>query len=209
MGRPSKLTPAQWAEIERRLLAGETARKLGPEFGLAESAIRKRFGAQFGAQSARVQTAARKLADANAAMDEANTALEALPLAQRQIAITLADDLREISRHLAAAARYGSATAHRLAGIAHGKVQEIDDAAPLTDESVATLKGVAVLTRMANEAATIGVNLLKANEETIREVNAAAKASDSRVTRIEIVPMESMQDAEDVDVEEDQDAAAP
>lgn len=192
MGRPSKLTPAQWTEIERRLLAGETARKLGPEFGLAESAIRKRFGARFGAQSARVQTAARKLAAANAAMDEANTALEALPLAQRQIAITLADDLREISRHLAGAARYNSATAHRLAGIAHAKVQEIDDAAPLTDESVAALKGVGALTRLSNEAAHIGLNLLKASEETIREHNERAKAQDAEVTRIEIVPMQPL-----------------
>ena len=134
MGRPSKLTPAQWDEVQRRLLAGETARKLGAEFGVAESAIRKRFGAHqsVSAQSARVQIAAQKLA-------EANTALEALPIAQRQVAIDLADELREISRHLAGAARFGSATAHRLAGIAHAKVQEIDDAAPLTGDSVESL----------------------------------------------------------------------
>lgn len=186
MGRPSKLTPAQWAEVERRLLAGETARKLGAEFGVAESAIRKRFGAHqsVSAQSARVQIAAQKLADAN-------TALEALPIAQRQVAIDLADELREISRHLAAAARFGSATAHRLAGIAHAKVQEIDDAAPLTGDSVESLKGVAALTRMANDAAQVGLNLLKANEDTIKEHNEAAKKRATKVTLIEIVPMKA------------------
>lgn len=73
--------------------------------------------------------------------------------------------------HLAGAAKYGASTAHRLSGIANAKVMEIDDAAPLTDASLLSLKGVAVLTKVANEASQIGVNLLAANKDMIKEAN--------------------------------------
>lgn len=185
MARPSKLTPAQWATIERRLLAGEPARKLAAEFGVTDTAIRKRFGANqpVSLQSSRVRTVAQQLADAN-------LALESLPVAQRQVAINLADELREISSHLAAAARYGAATAHRLSAIAHAQVQQIDDAAPL-GESADALKGVAALTRVANEASAIGTTLLRANEASIREDEERARQSQGAIKRIEIVPMAS------------------
>ncbi len=75
--------------------------------------------------------------------------------------------------HLAGAAKFGAATAHRLSGIAHNKVQEIDDAAPLDAKSLDALKGVAVLTKLANESSQIGVNLLAANKEMIKEANQA------------------------------------
>ncbi len=78
---------------------------------------------------------------------------------------TLADELKEVSIHLAKAAKYGAATAHRLAGIAHSKVAEIDDAKPLDDKSREALGDIAVLTKMANGSAEIGLNLLKANKE--------------------------------------------
>ena len=94
-----------------------------------------------------------------------------MPISSQIDALTLVDELKAISTHLAGAAKYGSATAHRLAGIAHSKVQEIDDAAPLDESSLETLKGIAVLTRMANDASTIGVNLLNANKDTIKVIN--------------------------------------
>ena len=172
MGRPSKLSPSQWSEVERRLLAGETARKLGAEFGISEAGIRKKFGANqtVSAQSTKVRIAAEKLA-------EANTALDLLPAAQRQVAISLADELRQISTHLAGAARFGSATAHRLAGVAHAKVQEMDDANPLSTESMEALKNVAALTKMANEAGALGMNLLAANKDRVNRLQDDEAAS--------------------------------
>lgn len=166
MGRPSKLSPAQWEDVHRRLLAGETARKLGAEYGISEAGIRKKFGANqtVSAQSAKVRIAAEKLADAN-------NALDLLAPAQRSVAISLADELRQISAHLAGAAKFGSATAHRLAGVAHAKVQEMDDADPLSPESMEALKGVAALTKLANEAAATGLGLLAANKETVKALN--------------------------------------
>ena len=54
---------------------------------------------------------------------------------------------------------------------------------------------MAALTRMANDAAQVGLNLLKANEDMIKEHNEAAKKKTAKVTRIEIVPMKA--EAED------------
>lgn len=158
MGRPSKLTPKQWAEVERRLLAGEKADALGKEFKVSGSSIRERFSALHG----KVKSVADQLVSAE-------SALRQLPVSAQLSALTLADELRAISMHLAGAAKYGSATAHRLAGIAHGKVAEIDDAAPLTDESLTSLRGIAVLTKMSNDASQIGINLLAANKDMLKQ----------------------------------------
>lgn len=164
MGRPSKLSPAQWVEVERRLLAGETARALGKEFGISEAGIRKKFGANqtISAQSSQVRTAAEKIADAN-------NALEALPIAQRGVAIGLAEKLRNISSSLASAAELGARTAHRLQALANTEVAKVDDAEPLA--SADSLKGVMVLTKLANDSASIALNLLAANKETVQKLH--------------------------------------
>lgn len=160
MGRKSKLTDRQWEQIGKRLLAGETGRSLAKEFGVSEAAIRARFSAQ----NAEIKTVANQIV-------AAETALKALPISAQIAVHNLADDLRAMSTHLAGAGKYGAATAHRLSGIAHAKVQEIDDASPLDAEGIESLKGVAVLTKMANEASTIAVNLLAANKEMVKDMN--------------------------------------
>jgi hypothetical protein len=160
MGRISKLTDKQWEVITQRLLDGDTARSLAREFGITESAIRKRLGAQTNS----IKTVANQIV-------ETDRALKALPIGAQIRARTLAERLAAISDHLAGAAEYNAATAHRLSGIAHAKVAEIDDAAPLDSQSMEALKGIAVLTRMANEASEIPLNLLNANKD-------AAKAAD-------------------------------
>lgn len=164
MGRPSKLTPSQWEEVERRLLAGETARALGREFGVSEGAIRKRFGANqsVSAQSTQVRIAAEKLADAQ-------TALEVLPPAQRVVAMDLAEKLRSISSSLASAAELGAKTSHRLHALANSQVAKVDDAEPM--KSIAELRDVGVLTKLANESASIALNLMAANKPTIERLN--------------------------------------
>ena len=164
MGRPSKLTDAQWDEVERRLLSGETARALGREFGVSEGAIRKKFGAhqKVSAQSAQVRTVAEKLA-------EANTALAALPPAQRPVAISLAEKLRNISASLASAAELGARTGHRLHALANSEVAKVDDADPL--KSIEALKSVGVLTKLANESLAPALNLIAANKDTVQKLN--------------------------------------
>jgi hypothetical protein len=161
MGRPSKLTDAQWDTIKKRLAAGEKAADLSREFKVSKTAISHRVSKRIET----IKTVANQLVSAE-------EALRSLPLSEQLLTISLADDLRAISTHLAGAGKYGAATAHRLAGIANAKVQEIDDAAPLDEKSMEALKGVAVLTKLANEASTIGVNLLAANKEVIKDMNA-------------------------------------
>lgn len=159
MGRPSKLTDAQWEAVGRRLLEGETARALGREFGVSEAAIRKRFGAHqcVSTQSAQVRSAAEKLAEAQAA-------LQALTPAQRPVAMGLAAKLQSISESYASAAELGAKTAHRLHALANAEVAKVDDAAVLSEESLKAMKGVAVLTKLGNDALVPASNLLAANK---------------------------------------------
>ncbi len=160
MGRKSSLNEKQWAEIERRSIAGEPGRRLAAEFGITEGAIRKRLGAQV----KQIKTVANQIV-------ETNRALKELPIGAQISAQTLAEELMAISMHLASTAKYNAATAHRMAGIANAKAAEIDDAAPLTDESRAALRDVGVLVAMSNNASEVPLGLLKANKESIDALN--------------------------------------
>lgn len=182
MARQSKLAPHQWEQVQRRLLAGETASALGREFGVDEAIIRRKFGHSRKSESPKeVRNAARLVADANDALD-------ALPPMQRQVALTLAEELREISRSLAAAARLGSQTAVVLAAKAHQQAATVED--------VDGLRAVAALTRTANEAAHVGLQMLRSNEDQVRLEEAERQRRAQRVTRIEIVPMRPAESAE-------------
>lgn len=160
MGRPSKLTDAQWEAIGKRLLTGESTSALAREFGVSKGAVSSRFSKR----TETIKAVANQLVAADRAMANLN-------VSEQIAARSLADDLKAISEHLASAARYGAATSHRLLGIAHGKVAEIDDAAPLDGGSVETLKGIAALTRVANDSSEIAVNLLRANKDAVDEAN--------------------------------------
>lgn len=175
MGRKSALTPDQWLEVERRhIVDGESVNSLAKAFGVDESAIRRKINPNK-SEAKDSAPALRKLAIEKAATEkktrDISDRMSELPFAKQQIVSDLSKKLVNISNHLAGAAEFGAATAHRLSGIAHGKVQEIDDAAPLTAESLESLKGIAVLTRMANDSAEIGINLIRANKEAIDDLN--------------------------------------
>jgi hypothetical protein len=192
MGRKSSLTPEQWVEIERRhLVDGESVRSLAKEYSVDEAAIRRKINPQKSADEKSAKSL-RELADAKLNADKAvreiSAEISALPISRQQIVSDLAQKLMNISGHLASAAEYGAATAHRLSGIAHMKVSEIDDAKPLDQAGIETLKGIAVLTKMANESSEIAVNLLTANKETVKELNKPRDPS-MEIRRIELVPM--------------------
>jgi hypothetical protein len=154
MGRPSKLTEAQWDEIRRRLLEGEKAADLAREYGVSKTRI-----------SENVSKRASAVKDVAKQIVKAESDFRKLSVSEQFDTVSILRNLTNTFGHLSSAAAYNAATAHRLAGIAHMKVAEIDDAAPLTEESLGALKGIAVLTRMANEASEIGMNLVRANKE--------------------------------------------
>lgn len=155
MARPSKLSEAKWEELKRRLLAGEKAADLAREYGVSPSAISMRV-------SKRIETVK---SVANQILD-ADKALKQLPVAEQIMTITLVDELKAISTHLAGAGRFAAASAHRLAGIAHEQVQQIDDAQP--EKTLAAIQRFGALTKMSNEASHIPMNLLAANKDVMK-----------------------------------------
>lgn len=161
MGRPSKLSPDQWAEVGRRLIDGESKRALAREYGISDAALRA-YIAKLG-QTETVQKAAAKLVEAEAT-------IASLPIPAQVSARNLAAKLLAISSNLASAAEHGAATAHRLNALANSEVGKVDDASPLT--SLENLRGVGVLTKLANDSASIALNLLAANKETVQKINA-------------------------------------
>ena len=175
MGRPSKLSPAQWQDVERRAAAGESIKALGKEFGVARSTI-----------SGRVSVISDKVREVAIKVAAGQSALAALPIAQQYLALSLADKLRNITASLASAAELGAATAHRLAGIAHDKVAAIDGVAPLDDKSRESLRDAAALVKLGNESAVVPLALLAANKGTVRNLNAP---TDAEVTVIELVAL--------------------
>ncbi len=160
MGRPSKLTPSQWDDIGRRLAKGEKPSALAREFKVSPATLSERFSKT----TEKVKTVANQIVATDAA-------LKSLTVSEQLSAVSLANDLIAMSTHLAGAGKFAAATAHRLAGIANAKVQEIDDAAPLDDKSRDSFKDVLVLTEMANKASFIPINLLAANKDTVRKLN--------------------------------------
>jgi hypothetical protein len=158
MGRRSKLTEAQLVECQRRIIEGESLRSLAAEFGVSPSAL----GARISAQTEQIKTVANQIV-------ATERAVQALPISAQITAHNLASKLRAISDNLASAAHYGAQTAHRLNALANSEVQKVDDAQPLA--SVESLKGVAALTRLANDSASIALNLLAANKETVMRIN--------------------------------------
>lgn len=191
MGRKSILTPDQWVEIERRhVVDGESINALAAAFGVNESSLRRKIKPNK-AESPNRQNPLQIMAQEKVRIDAESKhiaeQIATLPYAKQAIVADLARKLTSISDHLCSAAEYGAATAHRLAGIAHGRAALIDDAAPLSDESMAELKGIAALTRIANDASEIGVNLLNANRERIEEEARKAAAGSVKIQRIERV----------------------
>ncbi len=160
MGRKSKLTALQWAEVDKRRIEGESRRALAKAFGVSEASIRERE--QKIGQAPTVQKVAQMIVETDAA-------LSALPISAQVSAQNLAVRLKAISGSLAAAAEQGAATAHRLSALANSEVGKVDDANPLN--SIEALKGVSALTRLANDSANIALNLLAANRETVKKLN--------------------------------------
>lgn len=169
MGRPSKLTDKQWAEIGRRLLAGEKPADLARELGINRAQITRRFSQQV----RNVKAVAQQIVTAE-------EALAVLPVAQQVEALTLADELRAISIHIAGAGKTGAMLSRRLIGLAHMESDKIDEAN--MGESLESLKTVSALTKMANDASTIPLNLLAANKDSVRAANAESEAAAQRAT---------------------------
>lgn len=158
MAGKSKLSEVQWSAIKDRVAQGESVASLSKEFKISRAAIANRVSQSVQA----IKSAANQIV-------RADEALKALPITDRVSACNLAEKLKSISGHLASAAESGARTASRLAAMAHTQVDALDEYDPLSKPE--TLKGIAVLSQMANEASQTGINLLRANKETVDTLN--------------------------------------
>lgn len=175
MGRPSKLNDRQWEEIGKRLRAGEKEPDLAKEFKVSTRLIYSRFSSL----NAKIKTVANQIVRV-----EEN--LKALPISSQIAVISLADELRSISINLAGAAKNGSVTAFKLSGIAGKQVDKINPDDPM--ESQETLQAISALTKMSNDAAQLGMNLINVNKDMV----AASNVPPTKNKAIRIIKAEEM-----------------
>lgn len=151
MGRRSKLTEKQWMEISQRALNGEPMRALAREFGIAESSLREKISAQ----NAQIKA----LANQKVTLE---SKIKALPVTAQVQVFNLADELAAIQTNIVGAGRYGSVIAKHSLKIAAKQMATVDPDDPM--ESADTLQAISGLTRIANDASTIGMTLTRYNQ---------------------------------------------
>jgi hypothetical protein len=157
-GRPSKLTEKQWNDIERRSKDGESNRALAKEYGINEAAVRNRINTQLKPQ--------KELANQMAIVE---LAYEALPISTQVKVRNLTDELKDISQHLAGAARLGAMTSYKLANMANAQAEKINEDNPIESEDA--MKSVSALNRMANDSSQIALSLLNANKDHVMKIS--------------------------------------
>lgn len=170
MGRKSSLTEEQWLEVERRhVLEGESINSLAAAFGVNESSIRRRIKPKEAEAPAPENPLKKLAADKVRADAESRRVMEQiaeLPYGKQAIVENLAKKLASVSEHLASAAEQNAASAHRLSLLANQQLDLVDDVDPL--KSLRALQGVALLTKLANSSSEIGLNLLRANKDSLQ-----------------------------------------
>jgi len=163
----SALSPQQQAEVRLRLAAGEGLRALAREYGVG------------GATISRLSEHAEQVRNVAEQVAAAQTALAVLPIHQQHQALTLADKLRNISMSFACAAELGAKTAHRFHALANSQAQLVDDVNPLSPESIEAMRGIAMMTKVGNDALVPATSLLSANKEIVAKANAPAEVDDA------------------------------
>jgi transposase-like protein len=152
-----KIDEKRWAEIVRRfVVGGESASALARELGVTEGAIRKRAGT--------------KRYEAKEVANQILTAHEnysRLPESTKNLVDDMVAILRGVSSNLASAAMAGTATSARLAAIANKQALKVDENNPMG--TAEELQAIGALTKLSNESAQIGVALLNANKETMKQ----------------------------------------
>lgn len=165
MARPSKLTETQWNEILKRVVGGESIRSLAKEFGITETAIRKRVSLQ-----------AEKIKIVSNQIIKTEMAVKELPVSSQVIAYDYASQLRAISDNLTGAALNQSKTSKIISELANAKAETLSQ-----DSHEDDFKEVAVKIKVANEASVIPLALLNANKDTVKVMNDGADKSDGEI----------------------------
>jgi hypothetical protein len=148
-----KLSEKTWQEVAHRFIVGnESASALGREYGVSEAAIRKRCGSK----KCELKTLSNQIVTIS------DKYLE-LEHGSRVIVDDLVTHLKVISSNLGAAAANGAITAAALSRMAIKQIAKVDEDEPL--EGIAHLNTVGVLTKLSNESASLGMQLIAANRD--------------------------------------------
>jgi predicted DNA-binding protein YlxM (UPF0122 family) len=153
-----KISEKQKKEIAARYELGESMRKIALSYNVTEGAIRKLVGTHIKP----LKAVAKQLATAELAM-------ESFSIGTQVKIRTMTDTLKGITEHISSAAEYSARNAHRLSVIANGQIDKIDEVDPMLTEDA--MRSVAALTKMANEASQIPINLLNASKEQLKTIN--------------------------------------
>lgn len=154
MGRKSKLSDKEWAEVQRRLLDGEGIRSLAREFDISEGSIRAQ-------KSSRVKTI-KAVANQIVATE---CAIKALDFDAQMCAQDYAARLRSLGLNLLEAAHNGAETSAKLSRIAKRQAALVDEHEPMNSQE--ELQAIAALTKLSNEAASTGVQLLRSQRDDV------------------------------------------
>lgn len=158
MAGKSKLSPYEWAEVEKCLLDGETQEVVAARFGISRRALTKNM-------SSRVKA----IQDVATQMVDARKALEILPIGSQINAQTLINRLMSISDHMTSAAEYSAKNAHKFSRLANEHLEKVDSDNLLQNPD--SLRMVNGLTSMANEASKIPLGLINASKEQMQKIN--------------------------------------
>lgn len=160
MGRLSKLSQPQQEEIKGRLARGEGVRALAKEYRVSPATI-----SSFSKRGSEIKAVANQIVTT-----EEN--IRSLSVYEQRSAIGLANELMAISINLTKAGAIGAENSKKLQEMAQSEIEKVDLDGD-RETSIEMLKGVNVLTRMANESANIGLGLLNANKDRLKEEEAA------------------------------------
>lgn len=184
MGRKSKLTPEQWADVDRRLLDGEAARAIARDLGVSEPIIR-----------ARKKTRVEKIKDAANQVVAADRAVKELDLPAQRMALSFAQTLQVMSGSVAEAGMIGALNSADLKRMSRAELQKAIDAlaAGKVDDAAKALAKMKELGGIANDEAEIAVRLITAQKEAVREAHKTPPADAPDLSTLDAGELEQLE----------------
>lgn len=171
MARPSKLTEKQWQVVIERAVAGESVRAIARELKISESTIRERVSAQV-----------KQIKDVANQIVSTDLALKQMPVSAQITAHNLADMIKAMQLNLVVSAVNGASVAAKLSAIALNQANMVDENAIINSENAESIKGIAILTRTANEANQTAMDLMKLNKEAAADLGKTKESANKNLT---------------------------
>lgn len=153
MGRPSKLSDKQWAEVMRLHANGEKAASLAKKYKVSPTQI-----------SRRVSQVSQELQNVAALVAQAETTFDALPVSHQSCVRSLADQIKGLAVGVTAVAATSAETGRILALHANQKARDLGP--DLNPDDVRLVVG---LQEGANRAISSGLDILRANKEVNKD----------------------------------------